>query len=397
VPRSTHPLTALALVAAVAATAAAQQPAAPVPPAYHVGQRWADSAGGVRFVAEVVAVGLQVPSAIAFLPDGRALVAERPSGRLSLLDVATGARTPVEGVPAVHGQVDGGLLDVALHPDHARNRLVYLAYAEATPAENTTVVDRARLDGTRLVERRRLFTARPHLDGSNHFGARLALRDGWLFVAVGDRHARELAQNLTTHMGKIVRLRDDGAVPRDNPFVGRAGALPEIWSYGHRNPQGLAFEPGTGALWEHEHGPRGGDEVNVVRRGANYGWPLVSFGAEYEGGAIGDGRPERAGVEPPVHHWTPSIAPSGMTFYRGAGFPAWRGSLFVGAMALRHLNRLVLDGRRVVREERLLAERRWRVRAVAEGPDGLLYLGVDDGLVVRLRPDGGPAPARGER
>ncbi|HVE79867.1 MAG TPA: PQQ-dependent sugar dehydrogenase [Gemmatimonadaceae bacterium] len=202
--------------------------------------------------------------------------------------------------------------------------------------------------------------------------------------------ARARAQRLDTHHGKVVRIHDDGRVPDDNPFRRRPGALPEIWSYGHRNPQGLVFEPGTARLWEHEHGPKGGDEVNLIRRGRNYGWPVITYGREYAGGRVGEGLTREEGMEQPAHYYVPSIAPSGMAWYDGRAFPAWRGSLFVGALALRHLNRLVIDGDRVLREERLLEDRRGRVRSVAQGPDGFLYLGVDAGLLLRIRPGPGP-------
>jgi glucose/arabinose dehydrogenase len=344
------------------------------------------------FVIEVVAESLQVPVSIAFLPDGRALLAERQAGRLSLVDLATGRRTTVTGSPAPFTAEDGGLLDVVAHPSFATNQTVYLAYSAAVDSGQTTVVDLARLEGDRLAERRRIFTAWPAVRSGAHFGGRLALRDGFLFITVGDRRLyRELAQDVTTHIGKIIRLHDDGRVPEDNPFTDRAGARPELWSIGHRNPQGLAFHPITGQLWASEHGPLGGDEVNLILPGRNYGWPVVSFGREYSGAPIGEGLSRRGGIEDPLHVYAPSIAPSGMAFHAGDAFPAWRGNLFLGAMAQRHLNRLVFNAAgRITREERLLQERRWRVREVRVAPDGALYLGVDDGLLVRLRP--APSP-----
>jgi glucose/arabinose dehydrogenase len=338
-----------------------------------------------RLNVEVVADSLQIPWAIAFLPDGRALVSERAGGRINLLDVRTGARTALEGVPPVYAETDGGMLDVAVHPDYVRNRWIYFAYSIRTDGGATTVVDRARVRGTRLVDRRRLFTALPAIDNANHFGSRLVLQDGYLFVTLGDRDQRHQAQQLDTHHGKIVRLHDDGRVPADNPFVGTAGALPEIWSLGHRNPQGLTLRD-DGALWEHEHGPFGGDEINIVRRGANYGWPVITYGREYEGGLVGEGLREKVGMEQPVHYFIPSIAPSGMTFYTGQAFPAWRGNLFVGAMGLTHLGRYVFRGDTLVREERIFDGMPWRVRAVAQGPDGMLYIGVDSGMLLRLSP-----------
>jgi aldose sugar dehydrogenase len=348
---------------------------------------WVFESVAARIRVDVVAEGLMVPWGMAFLPDGRLLVSERPTGRLSVADLGTGVTVPVQGVPAVHGKEDGGLLDVVLHPRYRENGWIYFSYAIHTPEGNTTVVDRARLRGTRLVDRQRLFTAQPYIDNSNHFGSRLVLHEGYLFVSLGERDLRDLAQDLGTHHGKIVRLHEDGRVPDDNPFVRRAGARPEIWSYGHRNPQGLAVNPSTGELWEHEHGPKGGDEVNVIHPGGNYGWPVITYGREYEGGLVGAGLTERKGLQQPLYYYVPSIAPSGMEFYTGDAFPKWRGNLFIGAMALRHLNRLVIETGRVVREERLFADRRWRVRVVRQGPDGLLYIGVDDGRILRLRPE----------
>jgi glucose/arabinose dehydrogenase len=337
---------------------------------------------------EVVADSLREPVSLAFLPNYRALLAERMAGRISLLDLANGRRTAVGGLPALYTDGDGGVLDLLVHPQFARNQIVFVAYTIALDTGQTMVVDRARLDGTQLIDRQRIFTALPAVTNNSHFGGRLALRDSFLFVSVGDRQAyRHLAQDLTAHVGKIIRLHDDGRVPVGNPYTERAGARPELWSIGHRNPQGLAVHPVTGQLWSNEHGPLGGDEINIVLPGRNYGWPLVSFGREYSGAPIAEGRSQRAGIENPVHLFTPSIGPSGMAFFTGDAFAPWRGSLFLGALAHRHLNRLVFNAEgRIVREERLLQEQRWRVREVRQGPDGALYLGVDEGLLIRLRP-----------
>ncbi|MGH7517686.1 MAG: PQQ-dependent sugar dehydrogenase [Gemmatimonadales bacterium] len=338
-----------------------------------------------RVRVEVIADSLQIPFGIAFLPDGRALVTERAGGRLDLIDVRTGARTALEGVPPVFAETDGGMLDVVVHPDYARNGWIYFSYSARIGGDNTTVVDRARLRGPRLVDRQRLFTALPAIDDANHFGCRLVLHGGYLFISLGDRDQRDRAQQLDTHHGKIVRLHEDGRVPKDNPFVGTARALPEIWSLGHRNPQGLTLRA-DGTLWEHEHGPFGGDEINVIRGGANYGWPVITYGREYEGGPVGEGLTAKDGMEQPVHYFIPSIAPSGMTFYTGDAFPAWRGNLFIGAIGLTHLGRYVFRGDTLVREERIFDGLPWRVRAVAQGPEGFLYLGVDTGLLLRIRP-----------
>jgi glucose/arabinose dehydrogenase len=337
-----------------------------------------------------VARGLKIPSALTFLPDGRGLLAERMAGRLSLFTPETGALMPVEGVPPMHLATDqeeeGGLFDVIVHPDYARNGWIYLAYSAATPEGNTTVVDRARLEGATLTGLQRIFTALPYVKNSIHFGGRMALANGYLFITVGERNERERAQDLGQHHGKIIRLHQDGRVPKDNPFARRGGALPEIWSYGHRNPQGLAVNPADGTLWEHEHGPRGGDEVNIVRRGVNYGWPIITYGREYTGEPVGAGINEKEGLEQPVYYWLPSIAPGGMDSYTAEAFPGWRGSLLVGAMARGHLNRLVLRKDRVLHEERLPAGKRWRVRLVRQGPDGSVYLGTDAGYLLRLTP-----------
>lgn len=347
---------------------------------------WTYQSQNARFTAEVVATGLQRPVALSFLPDGRLLVADRQIGQLSILDVGTGALTAVTGIPAVHGKIDGGLLDVLVHPQYARNGWIYLAYAVEGPDGNATVVDRARLVGTTLTDRVRLFTARPAIANSNEFGSRLVLQDGFLFITVGQRNTPAYAQDLGSDLGKIIRLREDGSIPDDNPFVNQRGALPEIWCYGNRNPVGLAVNPWTQELWEHEHGPMGGDEVNVIRRGLNYGWPVITYGREYDGRMVGAGITHQAGMEQPVYYWVPDIAPSGMIVYSGSAFPAWRGNVFSGALVQGHLNRLVIEGDRVLHEERLLLDRRWRVRAVQEDPNGLIYLGVEPGMIIRLRP-----------
>jgi len=356
-----------------------------------VGASWEYDSQLGRYRVEVVATGVRVPFGMAFLPDSRALVTDRP-GTLWLLDIRTGAMTRVAGVPAVSDSVDGGLLDIEVHPDYARTGWLYFSYSEKTDTGKATVVERARLRDARLVDRQRLFTAYPAVAGDYHFGSRLTLKDGYLFITLGERELSALAQELWTDLGKIVRLYDDGRIPNDNPFVGRAGARPEIWSYGHRNPHGLAFHPLTGELWESEHGPLGGDEINVIKRGLNYGWPTVTFGREYDGGPVGDGLTQAPGMEPPVFHYATSAALSGIAFYTGSAFPRWRNNLFVGAMTPRFLARLVVANGRVEREEKLLLEKKWRVRVVQTGPDGFLYLGVQrasdgtGGVIARIRP-----------
>ena len=343
-----------------------------------------------NFTIEEVATGLQIPWAIAFLPDQRMLVSERHAGRLSIVEPSDGSVTPLAGGPTdVFIKDNAGMLDVVLHPDFARNSLIYYAYTAGTDSLNTTVVERARLDGHHLVDRQRIFTALPWYHNSIVYGCRLAFLDGYLFITMGDRwDLRHLSQSPGTHLGKIMRVHDDGSVPADNPYNQITGAAHEVWAIGVRNPQGLAVQPGTGMLWEHEHGPLGGDEVNVIKPGRNYGWPVISHGREYSDEPIGEGITAKQGMEQPAHYYVPSIAPSDMTFYTGSAFPGWQGDLFIGALALTHLNRLVVDGETIVHEERLLEDKAWRIRTVAQGPDELIYIGVDDGLLLRLRPAG---------
>jgi glucose/arabinose dehydrogenase len=335
----------------------------------------------------VIAEGLEHPWGLAFLPGERLLVTERP-GRLRVVRGGT-LEPPLAGLPAVAPRGQGGLLDVALHPRFEETGWVYLAYAAPAGLLSGTEVARGRLRDGRLRDVQVLFRQEPRSTAGQHFGSRLVFdRAGRLYVTLGDRGERERAQQLDDHRGKVVRLHDDGRVPADNPFVGRRGARPEVFTSGHRNVQGTALHPETGAVWTHEHGPQGGDEVNVLRAGGNYGWPVVTAGREYgSGAAIGAG-PARADVVPPVHVWTPSIAPSGMAFYTGARFPRWRGHLFVGALRDQLLVRLELDGTRVVGEERLLQGVLGRIRDVRAGPDGYLYLLTDDprGVVARLEP-----------
>lgn len=345
----------------------------------------------VRIVT--LAPGLEHPWGLAFLPDGRMLVTERP-GRLRIVS-AGGGLDPraVPGVPAVgeHGQ--GGLLDVALHPNFRANRLLYLSYTGEGPGGYSTEVARARFVETggapRLEDVRVIFRQEPRSSTGRHFGSRLVFdRQGRLYVTLGDRGDQDRAQKLGDLAGKIVRITDDGGVPADNPFRGTPGARPEIFSLGNRNVQGAALHPQTGVLWAHEHGPQGGDEVNVIRAGTNYGWPVITYGVNYIiGTKIGEGT-AKPGMAQPVWKWVPSIAPSGMAFYEGDAFPKWRGNLFVGALKDEMLVRLELDGEKVVREERMLHDKVGRVRDVRAGPDGYLYLLTDasDGALLRIEP-----------
>jgi glucose/arabinose dehydrogenase len=335
-----------------------------------------------------VAEGLEHPWGMAFLPDGALLVTER-SGQLRLVRDGE-VSDPIAGVPAVRDRGQGGLLDVALDPNFATTRLVYLSYSEAGGEGAGTAVARGQLNGARLDNTQVIFRQQPKTGGGNHFGSRLVFaRDGTLFVTLGERfNYRDEAQNPANHLGKIVRINPDGSVPPDNPFVGRGdGARPEIWSLGHRNVQGAALHPETGALWTDEHGPRGGDEINIPQAGKNYGWPVIGYGVHYSGAKIGVGT-AKPGLEQPIYYWDPSIAPSGMAFYTGDRFPAWRGNLFVGALKYRLLVRLELNGTRVVAEERMLQDLDERIRNVRQGPDGLIYLltDSDDGRILRLEP-----------
>jgi aldose sugar dehydrogenase len=336
-----------------------------------------------------LARGLEHPWGLAFLPDGRMLVTERP-GRLRVVSHQGRLEPrPIAGVPAVVAAGQGGLLDVALHPDFADNALVYLAYAGGDAGRNGTEVARGRLAGDRLEDVTVIFRIAPKSDGRVHFGSRLVFDwQGRLFVTLGDRGEMRRAQRLDDHAGSVVRIEADGRVPPDNPFVGRSGARPEIFSLGNRNVQGAALHPVTGELWTHEHGPQGGDEINVIRAGRNYGWPVITYGVQYGTGfRIGEGT-HKAGMEQPLHYWVPSIAPSGLAFYSGDRFPRWRGDLFVGALRSQLLVRLRFDGERLVREERLLERAIGRVRDVRTGPDGLLYLLTDaaNGALLRLEP-----------
>jgi glucose/arabinose dehydrogenase len=334
-----------------------------------------------------IARGLQNPWSLAFLPDGRMLVTER-GGRL-LAVTPGGSVTPVGGAPAVWARGQGGLLDVCLHPEFERNRVLYLSYAATTPQGAATRIARARLTPTGLAEVAPIFEAGPLIDNGFHFGCRMAFgRDGKLYATTGDRMRwADAAQDLGDLRGKVVRLNEDGSVPADNPFVARSGARPEIFTSGHRNPQGLALRPETGEIWLHEHGPRGGDEVNLLVAGANYGWPKATHGVNYSGSEVSPHK-SLPGMEDPRWVWVPSIAPSGMAFCSSDVYPGWRGSLFVGALVAQRLVRLGFDGARIAVEERLLGGEVGRVRDVRQGRDGRLYLLTDaqDGALLRLDP-----------
>jgi aldose sugar dehydrogenase len=334
-----------------------------------------------------VASGLSHPWGMAFLPGGDILVTER-SGRVRMIRGNELQPTPIAGGPQVRASGQGGLLDIELHPDFSNNRLVYFTYSKPGDRGATTALARARFDGTRFNDLQDVFVADAWSTAGQHFGSRIVFdRSGFVYFNVGDRGARNRAQQLSDHVGTVMRLHDDGRVPQDNPFVGRSDARPEIFSYGHRNIQGMDLHPETGEIWTNEHGARGGDEINVLRPGRNYGWPLITHGVDYSGAQVSPDT-AREGLEQPLLHWTPSIAPSGLAIYRGDAFPGWRGNIFNGALAGEHLRRVVVEGHRVVRQESML-QGRGRIRDVRVGPDGLVYLLTDasNGALLRLEPE----------
>jgi glucose/arabinose dehydrogenase len=349
-------------------------------------QEFPSGAGPLTVVT--VAKGLEHPWSLAFLPDGRMLVTERP-GRLRIVAKDGKPGEPLKNVPNVFDEGQGGLLDVVLDPQFAKNRTIYFSFAEEENGKAGTAVAKARLGNDALSDVKVIFRQQPKVKGGNHFGSRLVFgRDGNLFVTLGERfdHA-EQAQDISSHMGKVVRITPEGKAPRDNPFAGRKDALPEIWSLGHRNMQGVALNPETGQLWTAEHGPRGGDEINLDEAGKNYGWPKVSYGSHYTGIPIPDSHAEKGFTEP-MHYWNPSISPSGMTFYTGNRFPKWKGHLFTGGLNGMVMTHLTMKNGRIVSEERLLKDLGERIRDVRQGPDGYLYLltDSDDGRILRVEP-----------
>lgn len=341
-----------------------------------------------RFQVEVVTRDLRHPWGMAFLPGGDILVTERP-GRLRLIRNGSPVAAPIAGVPRIKARGQGGLLGIALHPDFTNNRWVYLAYAGKGKGGYGTEVIRGRLQGVRLHDVELIFRALPKSRGGRHFGCRLVFGlDGTLYISLGDRGKRLAAQDLQDHRGSLIRVNDDGSVPQDNPFVRQPRAKPEIYTYGNRNMQGMTLHPWRGDIWTHEHGPQGGDEINIMRAGVNYGWPVITYGVNYGSGTpIGEGT-HKAGMAQPIYTWVPSIAPSGMTFYTATQFPGWKGNLFVGSLKFGLLVRLEVDGDRILSEERLFHGRYGRIRDVVQGPDGYLYVLTDetDGAMLRLTP-----------
>jgi glucose/arabinose dehydrogenase len=354
-------------------------------------QTYPSSAGQLRL--DTVAKGLSHPWGLQFLPDGRMIVTER-DGNIRIVAKDGKLSDALAGTPPVLARRQGGMLDIALDRNFARNATVYFCFADPHEGGGRTAMARAKLEASdppRLTDVKIIFRQDGSPSSGNHYGCRIAQApDNNLFLATGEHFTtRDQAQNLSNHLGKLIRIAPDGSVPKDNPFVGQAGAKPEIWSYGHRNPQGLAFNPTSGKLWEQEHGPRGGDEINIIAKGKNYGWPVIGYGIDYNGAKIHEST-QKPGMEQPVKYWVPSIAPSGMAFYTGALFPQWKGSLFTGALKAKMLVRLSLKGDAVIGEERLLQNLNERIRDVRQGPDGALWLLTDSsaGRILRVSPAG---------
>jgi glucose/arabinose dehydrogenase len=364
-------------------------------PRQNTGRTWELETDTLKVRVVPIAHGLDSPWSMTFLPDGNILFTERP-GRLRLIRNGKVEVEPVAGAPEAKFGTHGGLLDVTLHPNFATNNLIYLTYSKSGEKGVTTAVARGRWDGKQLLDTKDVFVADAWTQGSLNVGGRVVFdKDGMMYMSIGDRGptTEPLSQDLSNHNGKIVRLFDDGRVPSDNPFVGRPGAKPEIFSYGHRNPQGMTVNPETGAVWASEHGPMGGDEVNILKRGGNYGWPVVSYGRKYTGEIITE-QPNREGMESPRFYWVPSIGISGMVFYTGDRFPAWKGQLLITAMSGRMIQRVRLMGRGQNERELMLAELRQEIRDVKQGPDGLIYLVTrqdakhteKSGMVLRVEP-----------
>lgn len=396
-----------ALILTAAAAAAGQQAGAPVDPrpandpnqkpAFAGQTKAPERKSNVAFEVVQIAEGLENPWGVAFLPGGNMLVTERP-GRLRVVAADGKLSEPVTGLPDIVAGGQGGLLDVVLDPDFGTNNTIYWCFSQPKEGANNTAVARGRfVDGSapRVDDVKTVYEQAPSLNSRLHFGCRLVFRrDGTLFIAQGDRsitEGRMQSQNMDSLIGKVVRINRDGSIPKDNPFVGKDGVRPEIWSIGHRNIQAAALHPTTGELWEVEHGTRGGDELNIVERGKDYGWPTIAYGIEYRGGQITGGIQQKEGMEQPIYYWDPVIGPSGMAFYTGDLFPAWKGNLFVGGHATNDLVRLELKDDRVVGEERLLTDRKERLRDVRQGPDGAIYILTDatNGRLLKMVPKAG--------
>ncbi len=339
-----------------------------------------------KITSEVYVEDDGIPWGMAWLPSGDLLITMR-DGELRMVKEGKLLEQHIQGLPEIAVKSQGGLLDVILHPDYEKNGWIYLSYSKQDANDNmSTAIMRAKLDGMRLVEQQDIYVAEAYGDRGVHFGSRLAFdNEGFLYFSIGDRGKRDInPQDITRDAGKIYRIHDDGRIPSDNPFVGQEKAKAAIYSYGHRNPQGMVKHPKTGAIWTHEHGPRGGDEVNIIGKGKNYGWPVISYGVNYSGTSFTD-LTEKEGMEQPLWYWDPSIAPSGMIFVEGDKYPQWKGQLLVGSMKFGYLVMLTLDGEKVLREE-VVKDDLIRVRSISQGPDGLIYLGIDGKGIYRLKP-----------
>lgn len=343
----------------------------------------------LNYKLDTVVTGLSIPWGMVFLPDGRMLISER-SGEIKVFENGNLLPDPVAGLPEIYVRGQGGLMDLELHPDYENNGWIYITYsspdADGRESGGNTTLMRAKLKENALVEQEILFKAQPNTTSGVHFGSRIEFDEqGYLYLSVGERGEREKAQSLKTYNGKIYRLHDDGSIPEDNPFVDKAGAIKAIYTYGHRNPQSLAINPNTGELWETEHGPRGGDEVNIIRKGNNYGWPEITYGINYNGTIITNDT-AKAGMEQPVIYWRPSIAPCGMAFVNSDRYPGWKGDLLVGSLKFQYLERCDVEGDKIVHQEKLL-EGIGRVRNVRQGPDGFIYVAVEGrGMIVKIVP-----------
>lgn len=343
------------------------------------------------FKVIVLTKDLNVPWGMVFINREELLSTEK-EGNLKILHTATGKIKSVTGLPKVFDGGQGGLLDVALHPEFQKNKIIYWTFSRREKNKYTTSLAKAELQNNKLNHVQILFSAKPFAPAQRHFGSRIVFdKKGFLFFTVGDRGQKKEAQNLNSHFGKLLRIRDDGSIPSDNPFVGNKEALPEIYSYGHRNPQGLFIHKDTGEIWLQEHGPKGGDEINLIEKGGNYGWPVITHGKSYAGFKIGKGVAMK-GMKQPIKYWVPSIAPSGLLIYSGDRFPQWKGNIFSGALKLTHLNRLKIKNRKILEEERLLSDLNLRVRHVIQGPEGFIYISADRGWILRLQPLNNPLP-----
>jgi glucose/arabinose dehydrogenase len=339
----------------------------------------------LNYKIDTLATGLQNPWGLTFLPNNDLLVTER-DGEIRIIRNDKLLDYKINGVPEVFVKGQGGLFEILLHPDYESNGWLYISYAAPGDGGGNTAIMRAKLGGFNLINKEVIFQAEPYLKGGNHFGGRMEFdKEGFLYFSVGERGNKDNAQTLKNHCGKIFRLNDDGSIPSDNPFMSTSGAKPEIYTYGNRNPQGMAIHPSTGEIWTHEHGPKGGDEINIIKAGANYGWPEVTYGKNYNGTTISD-LTSKEGMNDPLHYWLPSIAPCGMSFIDSDLYPAWNGNLLVGSLKFQYVARLELDGEKVTHEERII-ENIGRVRAITQGPDGYIYVSTESpGMVVRIIP-----------